>query len=79
MKLYIWIEPYNVAYGQSWYMAVAESADNARAIARNAPRNTFLTHDDRLPPMRDSADDLLAGPPTRVVDIPCGEWHEWSE
>jgi hypothetical protein len=78
LKLFIWANPYHVNYGNSGYFAVAETVDNARAIARSAHKYSYVEFDDGAT-FGATADALLAGEPTRVVDIPCGEWHEWSE
>ena len=28
---------------------------------------------------RDIVPSAVLGEPTRIVDLPCAEWHEWSE
>lgn len=77
MKLFVWANPYQVKYGTSAFFAVAETVDDARAIARSAPRYSFFACEDGAGMA--NADQLLAGEPTRIIDVPCGEWHEWSE
>jgi hypothetical protein len=72
MKLFIWAEPYRVDYGTSAVFAVAETVEQARAIARGAPAYKYVEFGYGIR-------DYDLGEPTRVVDLPCAEWHEWSE
>jgi hypothetical protein len=76
MKLYIWNTPYSVAYGSSLLFVVAPSLKEAR---RQAKKGTWWKYGDCPEnPILPKHFPLL-GSPTRVVDLPCAEWHEWSE
>lgn len=72
MKLFIWNEPYPVKYGSSMVFAVAETVEEAREIAKASPRYSFDSFDG-------TGGTVGLGTPDRVVDLPCAEWHEWSE
>ena len=78
MKLYVWSDPYHVAYGSSLLIAVADSVEEARALAASkCIRYSFGEYEQG----RDGMESTVAklGTPTRVVDLPCAEWHEWME
>lgn len=77
MKLFIWADPYQVPYGTSAYFAVAETVEEARKLAIKAPRYSYVRFYDG--DGVGQSDQLLAVDPTRIVDLPCGEWHEWAE
>jgi hypothetical protein len=70
MKLFVWANPY-VSSGTSGLFVIAETEDQARVLADGAPGYSFVEFDST--PMG----NVKLGPPTRVVDIPCAEWHEW--
>lgn len=75
MRLYIWSDPYSVPYGSSMVFAVAPDLRAARKIAaQGAQAYTFGEHER---PVSEVAVKL--GKPTRVLDLPCAEWHEWRE
>lgn len=80
MKLYVWNEPYRVDYGSTMVFAVAETVEEAKAIAcsKAATWCSFGTPEDGEYEHRDWSHFEL-GDPTRIVDLPCAEWHEWSE
>jgi hypothetical protein len=73
MKLFVWANPYKVWYGNSLLFAVAETEEQARMEARQAPGYAFGEF------ARSNPGDIPLGAPTRVLDLPCAEWHEWSE
>jgi hypothetical protein len=73
MKLFVWGQPYNVPFGSSMYFAVAETVEQAREMARTAPAFAYTSIEENPPPA------VLLGEPTRVLDLPCAEWHVWSE
>lgn len=73
MKMFVWSDPYRVSYGSSMVMAVAETVDDARRIAKSAPRYTYNEFH------QGDGCEIELGEPTRIVDLPCAEWHEWSE
>lgn len=69
MKLYIWHMPVKV-YGVSMLMAVAESEEQAKELALSGKTYHSVIH---TTPTKHDVSKL--GPPTRVVDLPCAEWH----
>lgn len=77
MKLFVWADPYAVSFGASVYFAVAETVEEARKIAFDASRYSYGEHE--IDKIGEAAAQFLAGDPTRVLDVPCGEWHQWSE
>ena len=77
MKLYIWANPYSINYGHSMLLAVASSVEEAKLLAATQAIAYAYTEygKDRYCPMR--IEELRE--PTRVVDLPCAEWHRWEE
>jgi hypothetical protein len=82
MKLFVWEKPYPVSYGMSCVYAVAETVEEAREVAK---RGNVLSYDilwdlDR-PDLKHKGNrrDTELGEPTRILDLPCAEWREWSE
>lgn len=78
MKLFLWNAPYHVPYGSSMVFAIAENVEDARAIAtsKRASWWAFGAIADGEP--REWL-DALKGEPTRIVELPCAEWHKWCE
>ena len=76
MKLFIWADPYHVAWGNPAFFAVAETVEQAREIAKRAKSYRYTQYGGE-----DVTKDcgIVLGEPIRVVDVPCGEFHEWSE
>lgn len=75
MKLYVWADPYAVNYGSSMLMAVAADLDQAKIIAATSAKSySFGKYEDDEIPL-----NVNLGAPTRVVELPCAEWHMWSE
>jgi len=75
MKLFFWDRPRPTG-DPSIFFAVAESVEEAKRLVRSAPRYDFGIY------LQDPADydpEVELGEPTRVLDLPCAEWHEWSE
>ena len=72
MRLYFWNNPYKVAYGMSMVYAVAESIEQANQLARDGKAYSFGEYPEKTPKVE-------LGLPDRIVDLPCAEWHEWSE
>lgn len=64
MKMYVWVDPYEVLYGSSLVIAVADSLEEARKEASKVNRAYYA---------------FPLGKPTRVLSLPCAEWHEWCE
>lgn len=75
MKLYIWADPYHVPYGNSFLLAAAETEDEARVLAEGAPRYAYgqYRHDG------ETGGGVKLGAPTRILDLPCAEWHVYEE
>lgn len=71
MKLFVWEDPFHVRYGTSLYFAVAENTAQARQIAQMAGRHGLSAQHGTV--------EALAAEPTRVLDLPAGEWHTWEE
>lgn len=77
MKLFIWNNPYRPQYGGAIIYAVAETVEEARAVAQKAPIMEFGE-----PGTQDAQDTTVAiavGEPDRVCDLPYAEIYEWSE
>ena len=75
MKLFIWVDPYRVDYRHSMLIAVAETEEQARAIATSKAASWWAFGKFEQAPKG----QFEVGKPTRVVDLPCAEWHEWEE
>ena len=73
MKLFIWAEPYRVQDGCSIVFAVAETLEEAKA---QAAKGTAWEYAD-CP--KEGVQGTPLGDPIRVVEVPCAEWHQWSE
>lgn len=73
MKLFVWNNPYSVPYGSSLVFAIAEDLEAAKKEARNGDAYSYGEFPNSVPRHQD------LGEPTRVVDLPCAEWHEWRE
>lgn len=73
MKLFVWCEPYDVSYGTSMFYAVAETVEEAKALAVGAPNYAFGRY------KQDGTPKVELGEPTRVLDLPCAEWVYWEE
>jgi len=85
MKLFIWCSPYPVDYEQSMLMVVAEDLESAKRLASGEQARWYAFgqyadefNDDALLFLT-SDGGLALGPPTRVVELPCAEWHRWEE
>ena len=76
MKLYVWVKPYDVEYGSSLLMVVADSEESAKLIALSGKH--FEWGDIEIEDSDWSSVVTKLGPPTRVVNLPCAEWHEWA-
>lgn len=76
MKLFVWIDPYHVPYGSSMLFAAAET--EAEAMAQALRGRAYRFGEEEIELVKDGIVAKL-GPPTRVVDLPCAEWHSWAE
>lgn len=74
MKLYVWVDPYDVSYGSSLVFAIAGSVEEARLMAAKGNAYAYGKHSQPIPMQASKLKE-----PTRIVDLPCAEWHEWSE
>jgi hypothetical protein len=72
MKVFIWNDPYGVAYGGSICYVVAETVEQARSLAKHGSLRKYGLGDDPAP-------NIALGEPDHIVDCPCAEWYEWSE
>lgn len=77
MKLFVWNKPYQVNYGSSLLIVVAENEEQARIAACKASQCAF--GDDWRGQKDWSFIVATLGPPTRILEVPCAEMHEWSE
>jgi len=76
MKLFVWCDPYQVTYGSAMVFAVAATEATAKKQAAKGLAYKYGKYR-QDGSMADLAGRL--GKPDRVVDLPCAEWHEWSE
>jgi hypothetical protein len=74
MKLFIWSNPYKVNYGSSMLFAVAETLEQAKELAITSKSYCY----NEYPNMKGNINISLKDP-IRILDLPCAEWHEWSE
>ncbi len=81
MKLFLWNNPYSVPYGSSLVFAVAETLEDAKAEVLKGRVCAFGEDYEHRQPTEeyDWRKEIKLGEPTRVLDLPCAEWHEWSE
>jgi len=76
MKLFVWDNPYSVPWGDSLLFAVAETEEEAKRIAITEGK---LYKGPEVEGQPDLPHCFTLGAPTRVVNLPCAEWHEWEE
>lgn len=81
MRMYIWEAPAKIPHGHCRYIAVAWNVAQARELALKA-KGYFFDHE--FDPLGDNGEipppeKIILGEPTRVVELPCAEWHVWSE
>jgi len=77
VKVFIWVDPYPVNYGSSLLFAVAETVEQARSEASYGTQCHYGEPDRPQGDMTRLA--LVLKEPDRILDLPCAEWHEWSE
>lgn len=77
MNLYVWNNPYPVTYGASVLYVVAESEEQARALAPSAMIRDFGMESRKDAQLQHAYHRL--GAPDRVLPVPCAEVYEWSE
>ncbi len=72
MKLYVWSNPYRVSYGTTMVFAIAENLEQAKELASKGKAYAYNEYEEKTP-------KVGLGDPLRIVDLPCAEWHMWSE
>lgn len=75
VKMFVWANPYHIRYGTSAFFAVAETVDEARELAQRSKAYAYVEFGGK----QFDASSVVLGEPTRILDVPCGEWHDWSE
>jgi hypothetical protein len=78
MKLFVWNDPYGVSYGFSLLIVVAPDVESAKRFAATEGK-WFAYGNERLPYDHAQAVVDRLKDPDRIMDIPCAEFHEWSE
>ena len=73
MKMFIWANPYRIPYGTSYFYAVAETVEDARALAVDAKAFAYGEF------KQEHTEKFELGEPTRVLDLPCAEVVFWEE
>lgn len=73
MKLYVWASPYPVPYGSSMVFAIAKSLEAAKKQASIGASFDFGDGPGY------QVQNTILGEPTRIVSLPCAEWHAWTE
>jgi len=71
-KLFIWDDPYHVSFGSSYLVVAARDLDEAKKVAATS-ENGRWSH------MGIVGERLVLGNPSRVKELPYGEFQEWSE
>lgn len=59
--------------GEGFYVVLFEDDDGREILRTRAHRFPCVLYD------KGAFQVELDGPPLRVLDLPCGEWHEWRE
>ena len=77
MKMFVWANPYSVPYGTSMLIAFGKNEAAARKEAARGAKYAYAEFGGERSDWSSIVEKL--GPPTRIVDLPCAEWHEWSE
>ncbi len=72
LNLYVWANPYQVHYGGSSFIAVAESVEKAKAMAKTAAACSFATPSGAPP-------QIELGEPTSVHEGVQAMWDHWEE
>lgn len=73
VKLFVWNDPYSVAYGGSCLYVVAETEEQARELAKTATVMRFGFSDGG------ALGDVKLGEPSRVLNVPCAEVFHHEE
>lgn len=73
MKLYIWDNPISVSYGTSLLFVAANNLREARRLAKKSVSYAYASNNG------EQAVDVSKVRPSRVVNLPYAEYHEWSE
>ena len=78
MKLFIWADPYQVNYGSSMLMCVAKNLREAKKLAKIGKTYSYVVYLNKHSSGKAAIVKGL-GKPLRILNLPCAEWHEWSE
>ncbi len=78
MKLFIWADPYQVDYGSSMLICVANNLGEAKKLAKTGKCYSFVQYLNEHSSTEVKEVSKL-GKPTRILNLPCAEWHDWSE
>lgn len=78
-KMFIWCRPYKVSYGCSMLIVVASNVDAAKKLACSKLANGYSFGEYRQEIDWSKWNPEQLSNPDRIVDLPCAEWHEWSE
>lgn len=79
-KVFIWRNVDPPPYGQQDYIAVADSMEQARALALKAEGLSRDSNLDRALVGRARwVDRFLSGPPDEIHDLPFGIFESWAE
>lgn len=76
MKLFVWANPYSIPYGSTLAFAVAETVDAAREQLSKSAAWAYSEYSSENPGIKNTS---VLKEPTRVLDLPCAEWHKWEE
>jgi hypothetical protein len=85
MKLFIWADPYRVFLGSVGLFVVANTVEEAKQLAKTGTTWTDIEIEDSDVRSAGHGNEIIdrstieLGEPTRVVDLPCAEWHRWQE
>lgn len=75
LKMYVWADPYSVAYGSSKLVVVAENLRAAKKLAKTGAAYSYGQYSQS----NDFARAIVLGKPDRVMSLPYAEWDEWRE
>lgn len=79
MKLFIWADPYKVHYGNSSVHAVAETLEEAKAIACSSKAKSVSYGQYDNTERTGNLEKMTLGEPTHVLDVPCAIWDYSAE
>lgn len=74
MKMFIWNDPYQVNYGTSELVVVAEDLPAAIELAKKSIDGHWNHH-----AASDLSKESASRPPDKTIELPCAVNFEWSE